>query len=1047
MRTASHRSGESGVILLTTLLILMIVTALMAGFFAAVNSDVRATAIDRDQTQAYAVAHAGLEKLTSAVAQLFAADFSPNKAQILALNAYPPAMTGFEFKEPGGAAGTGYKVGFSKVDGSGNPLPEDVNGSNITSGPYQGMKGIITKYPITITARSTTGNSEVRLRRELQTVAVPVFQFGVFSETDLTFYAGDNFDFGGRAHTNGSLFLANLYGKTLKFTDRITAVKEIYRAHFSNGQSVASNLFTGDVIVPTAIGSPGRNLKYTSPNEASIKSAPLATVDLNTNWTSISTGDYKSIIRNGLTGAKLLNLPLVSQGATPIDIIRRPPAGEEISNLPVLEQRMYKMASLRILLSDRATDITTLPGIVTSVAPISLDTPAGYVVDATHAPLARAEGPFATTPVLKSSSSTSGSSPTMQLTLASSSTIPTEMRMSPTLQIGTRTITCTGKTATTFLGCSGFTSAQSISDNTPVAANSDVMHGTFNRGAPSTQTSGSHTATGGATPGLIAILTVDNTLNFTNRTFWLNSDHTNPTPPNSALVTCTGYSSLTVLTGCAVLGGIPAPSNYDDYTISSNSVMTQGAAQIGGFIKIEKQAAPLPGNTTGVWTDVTLEILNLGFADKNQEGTVCADPTPNAVIRLQRIRDSGGSACADYRFQDPYDYWANQLYDTREGNFREELPTSGSGSGMRAGGVMGYVTLDVANLTRWFAGTIPAAGATGNVAWNNNGYIVYFSDRRGDHNEDAATAHAETGEYGFEDFVNPANADGAPNNTLDGGPTGAENVNELSLPPNTTRETYGDDPATCAGCNVFSTTSTLYNATTRPWFFFTSTNAGTPGMARINRPVLFRRALKLVGGGIVSAVNPLPVAGLTVAAENPVYVQGNYNAASASIASDWVSHEPNRPAAIMADAVTLLSNSWRDYYSFRYPNSATTRDATTTAYRFAVVAGKGKSFPSPTAGTPHYLFGTDGGVGNFLRLLEDWRISGVEINYRGSMVSLYHSRQAVGTFKYGPNVYDYGDRNFTFDSDFLLPSLLPPGTPMFRDVNTLTFRQILRPTQ
>ena len=34
-----------------------------------------------------------------------------------------------------------------------------------------------------------------------------------------------------------------------------------------------------------------------------------------------------------------------------------------------------------------------------------------------------------------------------------------------------------------------------------------------------------------------------------------------------------------------------------------------------------------------------------------------------------------------------------------------------------------------------------------------------------------------------------------------------------------------------------------------------------------------------------------------------------------------------------------------------------------------------------------------------------------------------------------------------FDSDFLTPSLLPPGTPMFRDVNTLTFRQLLRPTQ
>jgi hypothetical protein len=118
----------------------------------------------------------------------------------------------------------------------------------------------------------------------------------------------------------------------------------------------------------------------------------------------------------------------------------------------------------------------------------------------------------------------------------------------------------------------------------------------------------------------------------------------------------------------------------------------------------------------------------------------------------------------------------------------------------------------------------------------------------------------------------------------------------------------------------------------------------------------------------------------------------------------------------------------------------------TTGYRFATVSGKGLSFPWPSAGSPQFLFGTDGGLGNFLRLLEDWNEPGQSINYRGSIVSLFISRQAVGTFKYGQNVYDFGARNFTFDTDFLLPSLLPPGTPMFRDVNTLTFRQLLRPT-
>ena len=64
------------------------------------------------------------------------------------------------------------------------------------------------------------------------------------------------------------------------------------------------------------------------------------------------------------------------------------------------------------------------------------------------------------------------------------------------------------------------------------------------------------------------------------------------------------------------------------------------------------------------------------------------------------------------------------------------------------------------------------------------------------------------------------------------------------------------------------------------------------------------------------------------------------------------------------------------------------------------------------------------------------------------MVSFFINRQAVGTFKCcDSDVYVRGPREWAFDTDFLLPARLPPGTPMFRDVNTLTFRQLLRPTQ
>jgi hypothetical protein len=226
-------------------------------------------------------------------------------------------------------------------------------------------------------------------------------------------------------------------------------------------------------------------------------------------------------------------------------------------------------------------------------------------------------------------------------------------------------------------------------------------------------------------------------------------------------------------------------------------------------------------------------------------------------------------------------------------------------------------------------------------------------------------------------------------------------------------------------------------------------------IGRVNRVVLFRRALKLVNGGIVANVNSLPTAGLTVAAENPVYVQGNYNSLTdPNNNPDDNTTQPNVGAAIIADAVTVLSNNWTDARSFRVPHNSTSRPAANTGFRFAVIAGKNASFPFAGTAVPGGTFpllGTDGGMGNFLRLLEDWNQNGtVAINYRGSMISLYTSRQATGVFKYmlnNGNVYDYGVRRFQFDSDFLVPGLLPPGTPMFRDVNTLNFRQMLRPTQ
>jgi hypothetical protein len=150
------------------------------------------------------------------------------------------------------------------------------------------------------------------------------------------------------------------------------------------------------------------------------------------------------------------------------------------------------------------------------------------------------------------------------------------------------------------------------------------------------------------------------------------------------------------------------------------------------------------------------------------------------------------------------------------------------------------------------------------------------------------------------------------------------------------------------------------------------------------------------------------------------------------------------PAAIIGDSVTLLSRNFADTMTFVFPHTASSRPALTTGYRFAMVTGKSIPFPKPVAWGVNEL-GSDGGVHNFMKMLENW--GGQTLRYRGSMVSLYYSRQSIGIYRADANTYGAPNRVFNFDTDFLTPTLLPPGTPMFRDINTLKFRQILRPNQ
>ena len=173
----------------------------------------------------------------------------------------PPALGGMKFEIPGGGARSGYRS--RRAD-----LPR----RRSRPGRSRGSRASITPYTINVTAQSPAG-SEVSLRRTVNTIAIPVFQFGIFSETDLSFFPGPAFNFGGRVHTNGNLFLAKDNSDELILGDYVTAYKDVIRHKMANGEPTASN-YDGKVRILTTDN--GCDVDTNMPRRAARSCSPRA---------------------------------------------------------------------------------------------------------------------------------------------------------------------------------------------------------------------------------------------------------------------------------------------------------------------------------------------------------------------------------------------------------------------------------------------------------------------------------------------------------------------------------------------------------------------------------------------------------------------------------------------------------------------------------------------------------------------------------------------------------------------------------------------------
>ena len=227
------------------------------------------------------------------------------------------------------------------------------------------------------------------------------------------------------------------------------------------------------------------------------------------------------------------------------------------------------------------------------------------------------------------------------------------------------------------------------------------------------------------------------------------------------------------------------------------------------------------------------------------------------------------------------------------------------------------------------------------------------------------------------------------------------------------------------------------------------TNSDNPTIEAVN-------SIRLING----AELPKNSNGLTIGTVNPLYIKGNYNTGTGTIPSnenyDIVetyettnSDYKKKPAAVLADAVTFLSNNWNDAESapslvldpdtgkpipdlITLDLQSSNRKARNTTYNVAILAGSAPRRDPDDKNTEIQF----GGSNNLMRLIEDWKYpyeidkKRAKMTYCGSLVELFESQISNSKFVFPKegikeSYYLAANRQFTFEDAFRTNR--PPG--------------------
>lgn len=355
--------SEKGSAILIALFIMLLLLSFVALAVTRTTNETVASSNDQAETRTFAASHASLEVMTRNFNKIFDRKLNPDATDLTRIQGqFPPGFDNYDFDQT--LTQTASRI------------------VTMTGDEFQGLSARRDTWILNTTATEASTGVQVALRREFFNNRIPIFQFGIFYEDDLELHPGPRFDFGGRVHSNGSMFL--MAGTGLYFTSKVTAVKHIFTDVAKNG--VAATNWGENVYIKNAAGSYVQlknnmgSVLNTVVNGSPETIAPLyPTTYKSVNWKS-----NMNLFQGNLSIQDELNLPLKLNSKinqTPVDLVEIIKRGKTVGDLynfgagavavtaataddaVTFKERYYNKAGIRVSLADSKAK---LPGCATA---------------------------------------------------------------------------------------------------------------------------------------------------------------------------------------------------------------------------------------------------------------------------------------------------------------------------------------------------------------------------------------------------------------------------------------------------------------------------------------------------------------------------------------------------------------------------------------------------------------------------------------------------------------------------------------------------------